>query len=61
MTDPRDDDALEDFREAQDTDHEPAPAVHDPDDLPVVDDAEDELLPDDERPVPFDGDADTDG
>ncbi|GAA3338384.1 hypothetical protein GCM10017714_09380 [Curtobacterium pusillum] len=56
MSDPRDDDALDGFREAQDTDYEPTPAVHDPDDLPVADDGDEELLPDDDRPVPLDGD-----
>jgi hypothetical protein len=63
MSDPRDDDDLADFREAQDTDYEPAPTVHDPDDLPVIDDGDDELLPDDDRPVPLDTadpDADAD-
>ena len=58
MTDPRDDDDLADFREAQDTDHVPEPVVHDPDDLPVVDDGDDELLPDDDRPVPLDDNDD---
>lgn len=58
MSDPKDDQTPDDFREAQDTDYEPEPVVHDPDDLPVVDDADDELLPDDDRPVPLDGDTD---
>lgn len=51
--DPEDDD----FREAQEGDYEPAPVVHDPDDLPVDDDEEDDrVLPDDDRPVPLDPD-----
>ena len=60
MSDPRDDERLDDFLEAQETDYEPEPVVHDPDDLPVTDDADDELLPDDDRPVPLDGDGDGD-
>ncbi|WP_434769656.1 hypothetical protein [Curtobacterium flaccumfaciens] len=59
MSDPKDDETLDDFREAQETDYEPEPAVLDPDDLPVVGDADDELLPDDDRPVPLDTDDDT--
>ncbi|WIB79178.1 hypothetical protein DEJ28_08775 [Curtobacterium sp. MCPF17_002] len=54
MSDPRDDDDLGDFREAQDTDYTPDPTVHDPDDLPVADGGDDELVPDDDRPVPLD-------
>lgn len=62
MSDPRgreygDDEDLDDFREAQETDYEPDPVVRDPEDLPVVDDdEEDALLPDDDRPVPLDPD-----
>ncbi|MBT1583685.1 hypothetical protein [Curtobacterium flaccumfaciens] len=59
MSDPKDDETLDDFREAQETDYEPEPTVLDPDDLPVVDDADDELLPDDDRPVPLDADDDS--
>lgn len=59
MSDPKDDETLDDFREAQETDYEPESTVLDPDDLPVVDDADDELLPDDDRPVPLDTDDDT--
>lgn len=52
-----DDDDLDDFVEAQEGDYEPAPNVHDEDDLPVVpDDDDDELVPDDDRPVPLDPD-----
>ena len=55
MSDPRDDD-LDDFLEAQETDYEPEPVVHDPEDIPVVDDEDDELLPAADRPVPLDPD-----
>ena len=46
----------DDFREAQEGDYEPEPVVHDPDDLPVEEeeDEDDRLLPDDDRPVPID-------
>lgn len=58
MSDTGRDEDLDDFREAQETDYEPEPVVHDPDDVPVEDDEEEEdrLLPDDERPVPLDPD-----
>jgi hypothetical protein len=58
MSDTGRDEGLDDFREAQETDYEPEPVVHDPDDVPVDDEeeAEDRLLPDDERPVPLDPD-----
>ncbi|MDN4614751.1 hypothetical protein P5G50_09820 [Leifsonia sp. F6_8S_P_1B] len=58
MSDTGRDEDLDDFREAQETDYEPEPVVHDPDDVPVDDEeeAEDRLLPDDERPVPLDPD-----
>ncbi len=58
MSDPTDDETLDDFREAQETGHQPEPLVADQDDLPVVDDPDDELLPDDDRPVPLDTDDD---
>ena len=56
MSDRAREEDLDDFREAQETDYEPEPVVHDPDDVPVDDDeeAEELLLPDDERPVPLD-------
>ena len=56
MSDPREDEDLDDFREAQEAYYEPEPVVRDPDDLPAVDDEDDELLPDDDRPVPLDPD-----
>ena len=47
----------DDFREAQEGDYEPEPVVHDPDDLPVDEEEDDDrLLPDDDRPVPLDPD-----
>ncbi len=54
----RDDDDLDEFLEAQDGDYEPAPVIHDPDDLPVDDEDEDveDYVPDDERRVPLDPD-----
>ena len=56
---PRRDDDLDEFREAQEGDYEPAPVVHDPDDLPVDDEEADDLIvPDDDRPVPLDDDED---
>ncbi|MBT2503519.1 hypothetical protein [Curtobacterium sp. ISL-83] len=58
MSNATNDGDLDDFREAQDTDYEPAPVVHDPDDLPIDDDGDDEVFPDDERPVPLDPDLD---
>lgn len=48
------DDRLDDFREAQETDYEPAPVIHDPDDVPVIDDDDDIVGLDDERVVPID-------
>lgn len=56
MSDPTEDEDLDDFREAQEADYEPETVVRDPDDLPAVDDGDDELLPDDDRPVPLDPD-----
>lgn len=54
----RDTERVEDedaFIEAQDGGYEPAPAPFDADDVPVDEDAdEDDLVPDDERPVPLD-------
>ncbi|MFF1635758.1 hypothetical protein [Leifsonia sp. NPDC058248] len=52
----RDSDEPGDFIEAQDSDYEPAPRVYDEDDLPVDEDedAEDEVVPDDDRRVPLD-------
>lgn len=55
----RGDDDLDDFREAQEGDYEPAPVVRDEDDLPIdAGDADDDLVPDDDRPVPLDPDDD---
>ena len=61
MSDRRDED-LDDFRESQEGDYEPAPVLRDADDVPVEDDEEDDrILPDDDRPVPLDpDDADID-
>jgi hypothetical protein len=58
-SDSRRDDDLDDFVEAQEGDYEPAPAIHDPDDLPVddEDDAEEDYVPDDDRRVPLDDDG----
>ena len=57
-SDARRDNDLDDFVEAQEGDYEPAPAIHDPDDLPVDDEDEvdDEYVPDDDRRVPLDPD-----
>lgn len=56
MSDRRDED-LDDFRESQEGDYEPAPVLHDADDVPVEGDEEDDrILPDDDRPVPLDPD-----
>ncbi len=43
-------DRLDDFREAQNTSYEPDPLVHTSDDLPVIDDEDDDSIGlDDER------------
>ena len=57
-SDSRREDDLDDFVEAQEGDYEPAPAIHDPDDLPVDDEDVDEedYVPDDDRRVPIDPD-----
>lgn len=47
------DESLDEFIEAQDGDYEPAPSHFDADDVPVEEE-EDELVPDEERPVPLD-------
>ncbi|HEY2556127.1 MAG TPA: hypothetical protein VGI08_03395 [Diaminobutyricibacter sp.] len=47
------DDSLDDFIEAQDGDYEPAPTPFDADDVPVEEE-DDELVPDEDRPVPLD-------
>ncbi len=46
------DDSPDEFIEAQDGDYEPAPSPFDADDVPVDDD-DDELVPDEQRPVPL--------
>jgi len=47
----------DDFLEAQEGDYEPSDVIRDEDDLPVDDDeADDRILPDDERPVPLNPD-----
>ncbi|WP_295125266.1 hypothetical protein [uncultured Leifsonia sp.] len=46
----------DDFVEAQEGDYEPEAVIHDPDDLPVDDEDDDRIVPDDERPVPLDPD-----
>lgn len=57
MSDTERDQEDDDFVEAQEGDYEPKAVIHDPDDLPVDDDEdEDRILPDDERPVPLDPD-----
>ncbi|MFF1574016.1 hypothetical protein ACFVWR_14840 [Leifsonia sp. NPDC058292] len=52
------DDDLDEFVETQDTGYEPAPTLHDEDDLPVNEDEldDDAPVPDDERRVPIDPD-----
>jgi hypothetical protein len=56
MSDRRDED-LDDFRESQEGDYEPAPAPRDADDVPVDEDEDDDrIVPDDDRPVPLDPD-----
>ncbi len=47
------DDSLDEFIEAQDGDYEPASTHFDADDVPVEED-DDDLVPDEERPVPLD-------
>lgn len=54
MSDPTENQRPDDFRAAQDTEYTPESVPHDPDDLPVVDDGDDTLVVDDERPVPLD-------
>lgn len=47
------------FREAQEGDYVPQAVVHDPDDLLVEDEEDDDrLVPDDDRAVPLDPDED---
>jgi len=50
------DDDLDEFVEAKAADYEPAPSIHDEDDLPVDEDELDDgsPVPDDDRPVELD-------
>lgn len=48
------DESLDEFIEAQDGDYEPAAKPFDADDVPVDEDDDDDLVPDEERPVPLD-------